>query len=155
MAGRSALCTVIAALSLAACGGGGSGGGGVYGGVPNPQPSSPAPQGLPVKQTVAGASAWVSPSNHHTLYYLDVDTPTGGTCTGGCLDVWPVFAPSAMTSAQGGFTIATRSDGTGKQIDFHSHPLYYFSGDGGPDQSNGNGIPLAGGHWHVARPTSP
>lgn len=137
-------------LALAACGGGGSGGSGAYG---NPVPGpTPAPAGLPVQQNVAGSAAWVSPVNDHTLYYLDVDTPSGGTCTGGCLGVWPVFAPSAGTVAQNGFTIVARSDGSGKQIDYHSHPLYYFSGDGGPDEANGNGIPLAGGHWHVARP---
>ena len=151
MSARVTLSLFLGSLVLAACSGGG-GGGGVYGGVPNPQPSPP-PQGLPIQQTVAGSPAFVSPSNHHTLYYLDVDTPTGATCTGGCLGVWPVFAPGAKTTAGNGFTIVMRSDGTGKQVDFHSHPLYFFSGDGGPDQSNGNGIPLAGGHWHVARPS--
>lgn len=141
-------------FAFAACGGGGSnGGGGAYG---NPIPGpTPAPQGLPVQQNVAGGAAWVSPGNNHTLYYLDVDTPKGAKCSGGCLSVWPVFAPSSGTMAQNGFTVVDRSDGTGKQVDFNSHPLYYYSGDGGPDESNGNGIPLAGGHWHVARPGTP
>jgi predicted lipoprotein with Yx(FWY)xxD motif len=154
MFARITLSLLLGLLALPACGGGGMGGGGAYGGPPpNPQPS-PAPQGLPIMQNVAGSPAWVSPGNHHTLYYLDVDTPKGGTCTGGCLSVWPVFAPSAKTMAANGFTIVMRSDGSGKQVDFQSHPLYFYSGDGGPDQSNGNGIPLAGGHWHVARPST-
>src|SRR5579863_7793563 len=125
---------VAATFALAACGSSGSGssGGGVYGNpIPNP---TPAPQGLPVKHAVAGGEAWVSPSNQHTLYYLDVDTPRGAACTGGCLGVWPVFSPSAGTTAQNGFTVVNRSDGTGKQVDYHSHPLYYYSGDNGPDQ---------------------
>jgi predicted lipoprotein with Yx(FWY)xxD motif len=156
MFGKITMSLLVSSLVLAACGGGGSGSGGgsLYGGVPNPLPSPSPQQGLPIKQNVAGSPAWVSPSNNHTLYYLDVDSPTGGTCTGGCLSVWPVFAPDANTTAQNGFTVAMRSDGTGKQVDFHSHPLYFYSGDGGPDQSNGNGIPLAGGHWHVARPST-
>ena len=33
------------------------------------------------------------------------------------------------------------------------HPLYAYSGDSGADESNGNGIAFAGGHWHVARPS--
>jgi len=45
-----------------------------------------------------------------------------------------------------------RSDGTGKQWTSQSHPLYTFAGDSGPDQTNGDGIPDFGGHWHVARP---
>jgi predicted lipoprotein with Yx(FWY)xxD motif len=143
----------MTAAMLAACGGG-SGvmtGGGAYGPVPNPQPS-PAQQGLPIKENVGGSPGFVSPNNHHTLYFLDVDTSRGGTCTGGCLSVWPIFSPGAKTTPQGGFTIVTRSDGSGKQVDFQDHPLYFYSGDNGADQTNGNGIPLAGGHWHVARP---
>src|SRR5476649_20856 len=97
MFGRVMLSVLVSSLALAACGGSGgtSGGGSSYGGpVPNPQPSATsAPQGLPIEQTVAGSAAWVSPANNHTLYYLDVDTPRGGTCTGGCLSVWLTFVP--------------------------------------------------------------
>jgi predicted lipoprotein with Yx(FWY)xxD motif len=38
------------------------------------------------------------------------------------------------------------------QWDYKNHPLYTYAGDSGPDQANGEGIPFAGGHWHVARP---
>ena len=109
---------------------GGSGAGGYGAPAPNPQPSA---QSLPIQQNVDGRPAWVTPDNNHTLYYLDVDTPTGGTCTGGCLGVWLVFVPNADAKAQDGFTIASRSDGTSKQVDYHSHPLYAYSGDGGAD----------------------
>jgi predicted lipoprotein with Yx(FWY)xxD motif len=144
--------TLVATMALAACGMGGSGGGG--GGYGGPVPTSPPQQSnIPVQQTVTGKPAFVNPANHHTLYFLDVDTPTGGTCTGGCLSIWLVLAPSSGAQAQGGFTIVTRSDGTGMQWDYKNHPLYMYSGDTGPDQANGDGIPFAGGHWHVARPT--
>jgi len=126
-------------------------GGGPYGGGPPPMP--PPASNVPIQQTVAGKPAWVNPSNHHTLYFLDVDTSTGGTCTGGCLTVWLPLKPSSGAQAQGGFTIVTRSDGTGMQWDYKNHPLYMYAGDTGPDQANGDGIPFAGGHWHVARPT--
>jgi predicted lipoprotein with Yx(FWY)xxD motif len=145
--------TVVTAVVLAACnGGGGSSGSAAYGGPPPTGP--PQQSNMPMQQMVAGASAFVNPSNDRTLYFLDVDTPTGGTCTGGCLSIWLVIAPSAGATGQNGFTVINRSDGTGKQWDFKNHPLYEYSGDSGPDQSNGNGIPFAGGHWHVARPTS-
>lgn len=149
---------LVGAIALAACGGGGSGGGaagggGVYGGPP---PTSPPQQhsNAPIRQAVAGEPAFVNPSNDHTLYFLDVDTPTGGKCTGGCLSVWFPLVPSQGSQAQGGFTLVNRSDGASMKWDYKDHPLYNYSGDNGPDQANGNGIPFAGGHWHIARPTT-
>lgn len=141
---------LAATIALAACGGGSGGSGGSYGGPP---PTTPQQSNVPVAQAVAGQSGFVNPGNSHTLYFLDVDTPTGGTCTGGCLSLWPVLAPSSGAQAQGDFTVITRSDGTGMQWAFKSHPLYMYAGDSGPDQAHGEGIPFAGGHWHVARPT--
>jgi predicted lipoprotein with Yx(FWY)xxD motif len=144
---------LLGVVTLAACGGGSSGsaGGGPYG----PPGSTPPPQSsnMPTQQTVGGKPAFVNPSNNFTLYFLDVDTPSGGACTGGCLSVWLVLKPSNGAKAQNGFTIVNRSDGTGMQWDYKNHPLYNFTGDSGPEQSNGNGLPFAGGHWHIARPT--
>ena len=140
---------LVAAMALAACSGGGSGAGGLYGGPP---PTKPPSSNTPIQEMVAGRPGFVNPANHRTLYFLSSDTPAGGTCTGGCLSVWPPIAPSSGARAQNGFTIITRSDGTGKQWAHAGHPLYMFSGDTGPDQANGEGIPLAGGTWHVARP---
>jgi predicted lipoprotein with Yx(FWY)xxD motif len=153
---RFLLIGVLAAATLAACGGGGGGYGGAVPPASSPTPkSSTAPQGnLAAQDSVAGAAAWVDPSSHRTLYFLDVDTATGGTCVGACLTVWPVFTPSAGAQANGNMTIITRSDGTGKQWAYQGHPLYTFTGDSGADQANGDNFPDFGGHWHVARPNS-
>lgn len=163
---RFTVTALLAAVALAACGGGGGSTGGTVPPTATPTPaatSTPAvtptptaaPQGnLATQDTVAGSSAWVDPSSHRTLYFLDVDTATGGTCTGSCLSVWPVFAPSAGAQPSGNMTIITRSDGTGQQWAYQGHPLYTFSGDSGPDQANGDNFPDFGGHWHVARPAS-
>ena len=147
--------TLAGVLALAACGGGASGSGSAGGSYGGPPPTSPPQQhsNLPIRENVAGKAAFVNPSNHHTLYFLDVDTSTGGTCTGGCLSVWLPLVPSQGSQAQDGFTIVSRSDGTSKQWDYKDHPLYNYSGDSGPDEANGNGLPFAGGHWHIARPT--
>jgi predicted lipoprotein with Yx(FWY)xxD motif len=163
-----ALCGV-AAMALAACGGGNSGGGGSVPVTPITSTSTPAstatptptpvatvaPQGnLPQSEAVGGSPGFVNPANHMTLYFLDVDTATGGTCTAGCLTVWPVFAPTAGATASGNVAIITRSDGTGQQWTYQGHPLYNFAGDNAADQTNGDGIPDFGGHWHVARPAA-
>jgi len=117
-------------------------------------PASPSAGNIPLQETVAGSAAWVDSTSHRTLYFLDVDTATGGVCTGSCLNIWPVAAPSSGAQTQGNITIITRSDGTGSQWAYQGHPLYFFSGDSGPDQANGEGIAQAGGHWHVSRPSS-
>jgi predicted lipoprotein with Yx(FWY)xxD motif len=145
----------VAIVALAACGGGagGASGGGLYGGPPATSPPQEH-SNLPITQSVLGEAAFVNPANNRTLYFLDVDTPTGGKCTGGCLSIWLPLVPNRSAKAQGGFTIVARSDGTGMQWDYKNHPLYNYAGDNGPDQANGNGIPFAGGHWHVARPTN-
>jgi predicted lipoprotein with Yx(FWY)xxD motif len=148
-----AFIALLGATTLAACGGGagGSGGAGVYGGPPATTPPT-QPANMPQQQTVGGGPAFVNPGNNFTLYFLDVDTQTGSACTGGCLSEWHVLKPSNGATAQGDFSIVTRSDGTGKQWAYQKHPLYTFAGDSGPDQEHGNGLPLGGGHWHVARP---
>jgi predicted lipoprotein with Yx(FWY)xxD motif len=157
---RFIISLLVTAAMLAACGGGGSSGPAPGAPAPplvTPVPTAvptatPAPAGnLPASDTVGGAPAWVDPSSHHTLYYLDVDTATGGTCTAACLGLWPVFVPSAGAVGTGNMTIITRSDGTGQQWAYQGRPLYRYAGDSTADQANGDGIPDFGGHWHVAR----
>jgi predicted lipoprotein with Yx(FWY)xxD motif len=159
----------VAAIALAACGGGGTsstpgtGGGTVpvtpitptLAPVATPTPAPVVPQGnLPLSEAVGGSPAFVNPANHKTLYFLDVDTATGGTCTAACLSIWPVFVPTAGATAAGNVAIITRSDGTGQQWTYQGHPLYTFSGDSGADQANGDNFPDFGGHWHVTRPAA-
>jgi predicted lipoprotein with Yx(FWY)xxD motif len=149
-----AVTALLGAAALVACGGGGTGAGagGLYGGIPSTPP--PNQSNLPQQQNVGGKAAFVDPSNDFTLYFLDVDTPAGGACTGSCLSEWFPLKPSSGATPQGSFTIVTRSDGTGKQWAYRGHPLYAFAGDTGPRQSNGNGLAFGGGHWHVVRPGS-
>jgi predicted lipoprotein with Yx(FWY)xxD motif len=159
---RLAMLLFASAIIVAGCGGGGgsTSGGGGGGTVPvtTPTPSpTPVPGNLPASEAVSGGSAWVNPSSHRTLYFLDVDTATGGTCTaaaGGCLGVWPAFVPVSGSVSVDNMTIITRSDGTGQQWAYQGHPLYTYAGDSGADQANGDGIADFGGHWHVARPAA-
>lgn len=159
---RFTLLAAAALSALAACGGGGSGSGGTnnpYGVVPSTAPtatptpgSTSAPQGnggnAPLQETVAGALAFVNPANHHTLYFIDGDTPAGTACNAAaaCTTEWPVLTPTAGSQSTGGLSIVTRTDGI-MQWSFNGHALYEFSGDSGPDQSNG-----VYGPWHMARP---
>jgi predicted lipoprotein with Yx(FWY)xxD motif len=89
-----------------------------------------------------------------TLYLFMKDVPssaTVSTCTGQCAKLWPPFvAASSSISAETGVTseeigTITRPDGT-KQVMYKNHPLYYFSKDSAPGQTNGQGV---GGLWFV------
>jgi predicted lipoprotein with Yx(FWY)xxD motif len=95
-----------------------------------------------------------------SLTYYVLSDEVGGTlhCTGQCLSSWPpLLVGSATTAAEvslgagvdGKIGFVTRS-ATQKQVTFNSYPVYTFSGDTGPNQSNGQGITEPGGAtWHL------
>lgn len=105
----------------------------------------------PQTGTAGGLAAFARADTHRTLYYLDVDTASSQMCTAGCLGVWPALAAIPGSTAAGGLTVITRSDG-GQQWAYEGHPLYTYAGDNGANQANGDNVPDFGGHWHVARP---
>lgn len=83
-----------------------------------------------------------------TLYYNTSDT-TSSVCSGGCASAWPpvlsTSTPSSATSLSG--TLSLLTDANGSQVTYNGHPLYTYSGDTAPGQTNGEGI---GGVWFVA-----
>jgi predicted lipoprotein with Yx(FWY)xxD motif len=88
-----------------------------------------------------------------TLYVFTVDTSPGvSTCEGDCAATWPplVVETGAVVAGDEGVPgvigLFARSDGT-TQVSYDGRPLYYFAGDTGAGQTNGQGI---GGVWFVA-----
>jgi len=89
-----------------------------------------------------------------SLYVFDKDTSGKIACTTGCVAIWPplvvpngTLAPSGVMNVTATLGTVTRPDGT-TQLTSDGRPLYSFSGDSGPGQTNGDGF--AGGIWHVA-----
>ena len=86
-----------------------------------------------------------------TLYYFTPDTATKSACTGGCAGSWPPLlftgtgSPSAAVKLPGELEVYANANG--KQIVYNDHPLYTFSGDSAPGQTNGEGV---AGKWFVA-----
>ena len=84
-----------------------------------------------------------------TLYFRTADIHSNGTstCVGQCANIWPAFFTQSLVLPPGlnasSFTVVTRADGT-KQIDYNNWPLYHYSGDSAPGDTNGQGI---GGIW--------
>jgi predicted lipoprotein with Yx(FWY)xxD motif len=146
-----ALATV--GLLAAGCGSNnaGSGGGGAYGG------SSSAPSGA---ATVSAASTSLGTilvdGSGRTLYLFQKDQPNRSTCAGACVAAWPVDTSSGTPKAGSGVQASmlgtiTRADG-GTQVTYHRHPLYYYSGDSGAGQHNGQGVDAFGAKWFVVNP---
>jgi predicted lipoprotein with Yx(FWY)xxD motif len=139
---RSMLTLVAAgALFLTACQNAGSG---------STAPSSGATLFTVVAHTAAGDA--LAGAGRMTLYVLTKDTNNTSTCTsGGCATTWPAFKGDgsqvqAATGVTGTFGTATWADGT-KQVTHNGQPLYYYSGDSAPGDSNGQG---SGGVWFIA-----
>jgi predicted lipoprotein with Yx(FWY)xxD motif len=90
-----------------------------------------------------------------TLYAFSPDAPGTSACNGGCASTWPPLAPPADGSditvdpdATGTVDAFARADGS-LQVEYNGMPLYYFSGDMNPGDTNGNGI---AGKWSVVTP---
>ncbi|MFV0132433.1 SCO0930 family lipoprotein [Streptomyces sp. HMX87] len=74
------------------------------------------------------------------------------TCTGACLEKWPVVAPVEPDDTEGvvkkDLMTFTRPDGTEQQT-VDCWPIYTFAGDKEPGDTNGQGV---GGTWYAVSP---
>ena len=99
-------------------------------------------------------AALVDNSSSMTLYTFNSDTAGNGQsmCNGACASEWPPLLIPKGTTPKGGpgvtghLATITRSDGT-IQVTDNGKPLYHFSGDSAPGNTNGS---YPG--WTIARP---
>src|ERR1019366_88242 len=84
---------------------------------------------------------------------LSTEKNTKLHCVRHCLTVWPPLLVKSSTKSiklgagvSGKIGFVKRSS-TKKQVTFNSYPVYVYSGDSGPKQSNGEGIHADGGTW--------
>jgi predicted lipoprotein with Yx(FWY)xxD motif len=91
-----------------------------------------------------------------TVYVFATDAAGTSSCTGACATNWPpVVAPDPLPSSVPGVTGelgATERDDGSAQLTVADHPVYTFSGDAEPGQTNGQGVTLDGGLWTVVSP---
>lgn len=86
-----------------------------------------------------------------TLYFFDNDTGSTSTCYDDCASNWPAVTEEyeAGEGVDAGLLgTSERDDGTA-QLTYNDRPLYYFAGDGGPGETNGQGV---GDVWWVVAP---
>lgn len=90
-----------------------------------------------------------------TLYSLSAESSGEFICTmsSGCLSVWHPLTVPAGVMPKGPVKLGTirRPEG-GVQVTYRGHPLYSFSGDTGPGQTNGEGLKDVGTWAAVAAP---
>lgn len=93
-------------------------------------------------------------SNGMTLYIFTSDKPDETTCTDGCAQTWPPLTvaqgvtPTAGAGVTGTLGVFQRPDGS-YQVTINQMPLYYYSGDAQPGDTNGQGLL---GKWYVVDP---
>ena len=91
-----------------------------------------------------------------TLYIFKNDTPGTSNCNGTCIQNWPPLTvaeghkPVAGTGVSGTLSSIDRPDGT-YQVTYNDMPLYHFTGDKQPGDTNGQGV---AGLWSVVTLTA-
>jgi predicted lipoprotein with Yx(FWY)xxD motif len=101
------------------------------------QAASPNSLGATVVQVVnrSPIGNMLATTSGASLYFQ----PTG-TCTGGCLTIWPpLLMPAGKTKPKGAACLSTVMTSQGLQVTYHSKRLYTFTGDSGTSV-NGNGV---------------
>jgi predicted lipoprotein with Yx(FWY)xxD motif len=158
--------SLFIAMFMAACGSptpATPNGGGPYGsGNTNPPATTtPTPGGSGSSVVIQTATATVKGQSETvltdargmTLYYFTADSATQSACSGSCAQMWPpqLFAGSGTPTSSSALTgkLSAQTDANGNQVEYSGHPLYTFSGDTAPGQTNGEGL---FGAWFVATP---
>ncbi|HUV32926.1 MAG TPA: hypothetical protein VMW31_05080 [Devosiaceae bacterium] len=80
-----------------------------------------------------------------TLYIFDRDEPGMSNCYDNCAINWPPLLAADGATADGEYTLVSRTDGT-MQWAYDGMPLYYWKNDAAPGDTTGDGV---GDVWHV------
>lgn len=129
---------------------------------PTPSASATASAGtqsaVSLKVQTGSQGSYLVDSLGKSLYVFAADSPNTSTCTGACAAVWPplIVAQGQTAQAQTGVNSSmigsiTRSDGT-QQVTYNGQPLYRYSQDQIPGQTNGQGITSFGALWYLVQP---
>jgi peptidoglycan hydrolase-like protein with peptidoglycan-binding domain len=136
-------------------------------GAPQPTVAPTAPPTATTAAPAPGAEATVlvadsglgkilTAGNGKTVYLFMPDAQGAPTCTSACAQAWPSLIVADAGSVTGGDGVDASLLGTvdhpgkGTQATYNGWPLYFFSGDSAPGDTNGQG---QGGVWYVLDPT--
>jgi predicted lipoprotein with Yx(FWY)xxD motif len=119
--------------------------------------ASAAAAGTVITTHAGSGGAFLTTSAGRTIYLWAKDGTNMSACSGACAAAWPPVPATGTVTATGGAQASdlgaiTRSDGT-KQVTYDGHPLYFFVGDSGPDQTSGQGSDNFGAKWWLVAPS--
>lgn len=88
----------------------------------------------------------------NTLYIFKMDEAGKSNCAGTCAETWPPLKAAKPSAGEGvdesKIDTIEREDGT-SQVTYDDQPLYTYSSDTKPGQTNGQGV---GDNWYVIGP---
>lgn len=118
------------------------------------QPAVVPASSISVKQTSLGKT--LVDANGRVLYLFEADKRDQSTLSAAGQAVWPPLTAATKPAAGSGVTGSqiTLIKGTGgsSQVAYNGHPLYYYVGDHGVGQTNGQGLNQFGALWYVLSP---
>jgi predicted lipoprotein with Yx(FWY)xxD motif len=145
---------VAAGLLAAACGT--AAGSTTTGSTAAGTPASGSATATVIESHAGSAGSFLTNSSGRAVYLWAADSMNKSACSGACAGAWPPVTSMGKVTAANGAKAAdlgtiTRSDGT-TQVTYLGHPLYYFAGDSGPGQTNGQGSDSFGAKWWLVTP---
>lgn len=115
------------------------------------QPAAAPTSAISVRQTPVGKV--VVDGSGRTLYLFARDGRNVSRLSAAGRAIWPPFTAATLPAATGGASAAqigtVSATGGARQITYNGHPLYYYVGDHGPGQVNGQGLNQFGARWYV------
>jgi predicted lipoprotein with Yx(FWY)xxD motif len=109
---------------------------------------------ISVKQTRFGKT--LVDAHGRVLYLFEGDKRNRSTLSAAGRAVWPPLTSATKSAARSGVRASriTLIKGAGgrSQVAYNGHPLYYYVGDNGSGQTNGQGLNEFGALWYVLSP---
>jgi predicted lipoprotein with Yx(FWY)xxD motif len=141
---------IAVALTAAACGSSGSSSTGAQAGA------SASGAAMVITTKAGSAGTFLTDGSGRTVYLWVKDGTGSSACSGACAALWPPVTTGGSPTASGSAKASdlgtiTRSDGA-KQVTYGGHPLYYYAGDSGAGQTNGQGTDSFGAKWWLVAP---
>jgi predicted lipoprotein with Yx(FWY)xxD motif len=117
--------------------------------------ASSKPRGTTIKLEKTSLGKILTKSSGFTIYVFTHDKKNKDTCVAisGCTDFWPPVTTKAKPIAGAGVKaslLGTIKLKSGKlQVTYNGKPLYTYTGDFGPRQTDYVGVSAFGGTWYA------
>jgi predicted lipoprotein with Yx(FWY)xxD motif len=148
-----AVVVALIAVAISACG---SGGGSDTASTTTATPKTADGQAATIGVANSNLGKILVDAQGRTLYLFKKDSGTKSACFGACASAWPPLRDAGKPTVAGGANasmVATTKRSDGKpEVTYNGHPLYLFTGDAKPGDTNGQGVNAFGGGWFALSP---